>query len=186
MVKKIYQNENQNEEYLKYYIFERASGRKIIEFSNYSEKAVQEKNSNLKCLGLLVKEANQDDDEEEDYYNEDEEDDADEAGSVEEEFDEDDEESDPAYEGGDISTKNINLEIGFFFVTDQGQKKDKDQMFCMTMDLEALKDYYNDNDGLIYITNVLAQNHYATHGDSKCFDIPKSWFVNQKNEEEPW
>ena len=59
-------------------------------------------------------------------------------------------------------------------------------MFCMTLGLDALSDYYNDNDGLMYYANVLAKSHLSGEGDSKCFDIPKSWFVNHKNEEEPW
>lgn len=64
--------------------------------------------------------------------------------------------------------------------------KDQYHMFCMTIDLDALKDYFNDNDGLMYYINMLAKTYYSTHGESKCFPVPKSWFLNPKNEEEPW
>ena len=87
--------------------------------------------------------------------------------------------------------ENNHLEIGFFFATEKtkhDQKKEMYQIFCKTMNLKDLKDYFDDkNDGLMYHINVVAKDYYSTLDDSRCFDVPKSWFVNHKNEkEEPW
>jgi hypothetical protein len=39
MIRKMNKINHADQKYLKYYIFERQSGRKIIEFSNYSESS---------------------------------------------------------------------------------------------------------------------------------------------------